>query len=467
MVEYTDVVNTGIAWLPQIPQHWEVRKLKYAFDERSDKGYPNEPLLVSSQNMGVVLKSVYGKRTVEALKDLDKLKLVKVGDYVVSLRSFQGGIEYAYYQGIISPAYTIMEPHKDCKSDYYKFLFKSAPFIKLLTTCVTGIREGQNVDYKKLRNVEIPIPPRAEQDQIVRFLDWKVSKIKKLISIRRKEIQELEELKAHAIDKIVIHGLHGSAETQNNDIRWDIDYPSTWKLERLRNLFTFRKGLSITKANLEPTGILVISYGQVHSKKNSMVGLNNELFRYVNSSYLKTDPSALVQKGDFIFADTSEDLDGSGNCAYVDRSDKIFAGYHTVIAHPKEGTDNKYFAYLFKSPTWRYQIRKKVNAVKVYSITQQLLKDVFLLVPPQDEQQEIVRYLDSTCVKIDSLIESTHKKIAELTEMKSVIISDVVTGKIDVCNVTIPEYEHIDNIYDDNNEDGEETDETETDGEEA
>ena len=138
-----------------------------------------------------------------------------------------------------------------------------------------------------------------------------------------------------------------------------------------------------------------------------------------------------------------------------------------MIAHPKEGTDNKYFAYLFKSPTWRYQIRKKVNAVKVYSITQQLLKDVFLLVPPQDEQQEIVRYLDSTCVKIDSLIESTHKKIAELTEMKSVIISNVVTGKIDVRNVTIPEYEHIDNIYDDNNEDGEETDETETDGEEA
>lgn len=116
------------------------------------------------------------------------------------------------------------------------------------------------------------------------------------------------------------------------------------------------------------------------------------------------------------------------------------------------------------SPTWRYQIQKKVNAVKVYSITQQILKDVFLLVPSQNEQQKIVQYLDSTCSKIDSLIERTHKKIAELTEMKSVIISETVTGKIDVRNVTIPEYEHVDDIIDEDLEDNEET---ETDGEEA
>lgn len=456
MAKYSDMRHTKEAWLSQIPNSWKMQKIKWAFMERSEKGYPEEQLLVASQNMGVVPKQIYGKRTVEAMKDLDKLKLVKQGDYVVSLRSFQGGIEYAHYQGIISPAYSIMQPKEDFCSGYYRFLFKSVPFIKLLTTCVTGIREGQNIDYKELKNHYIPVPPRAEQGQIVRFLDWKVSEINKLIGIRRKEIQKLEELKSCIIDKFVIHGLHGNFENHNDDIRWEIDYPSNWKIERLRNLFTFRKGLSITKANLEPTGIPVISYGQVHSKKNSMVGLNNELFRYVNPSYLITDPSALVQKGDFIFADTSEDLGGSGNCAYIDREEKIFAGYHSVIAHTKEGTDNKYFAYLFKSPTWRYQIWKKVNAVKVYSITQQILKDTFLLVPSKEEQQEIVDYLDNVCSKIDSLIANTHKNIEELIEMKSVVVSDVVTGKIDVRHVTIPEYEHVDDVVDDDTDNDDE-----------
>lgn len=108
MKVYESYKNTDQFWLKQIPSHWDIHKIKYVFNERSEKGHPKEPLLVSSQNMGVVPKSVYGNRTVEAMKGLDTLKLVKVGDFVISLRSFQGGIEYAYYQGIISSAYTIM-----------------------------------------------------------------------------------------------------------------------------------------------------------------------------------------------------------------------------------------------------------------------------------------------------------------------------------------------------------------------
>ena len=88
-------------WISKIPAHWQAHKMKHLFSERSEKGYPNEPLLVASQNMGVVPKNVYGNRTVEAQKDLHLLKLVRVGDFVISLRSFQGGLEYAYYQGII------------------------------------------------------------------------------------------------------------------------------------------------------------------------------------------------------------------------------------------------------------------------------------------------------------------------------------------------------------------------------
>lgn len=450
-------------WISKIPARWQAHKMKHLFSERSEKGYPNEPLLVASQNMGVVPKNVYGNRTVEAQKDLHLLKLVRVGDFVISLRSFQGGLEYAYHQGIISPAYTILIPHEPMSGSYFRYLAKSKPFIGLLTLCVTGIREGQNIDYVKLKNHLLPVPPREEQDQIVRFLDWKVSSINKLISNYRHQIVLLEEMKQRKIDEAVVKGMRKSALIHNHDVRWDIDYPEHWQIRRIRESFSFRKGLSITKANLVETGIAVISYGQVHSKKNSGVGLNEELIRYVNESYLTTNQSCLVEKGDFIFADTSEDVTGCGNCAYIDWDDTIFAGYHSIIAHPDGSINSKYLAYLFNSSTWRYQIRKKVNGVKVYSITQKMLKDTFILIPPIDEQEEIIRYLDEVYAKIDVTIKKMEAKIANLQDLRICLIADTVTGKIDVRGIEIPEYEFVDEDADAENEDGgeEETEEQE------
>lgn len=143
--------------------------------------------------------------------------------------------------------------------------------------------------------------------------------------------------------------------------------------------------------------------------------------------------------------------------------DKIFAGYHTIIVHSHGSMSNKYLAYLFQSPTWRYQIRKKVNGVKVYSITQRMLKDAFVLVPPIDEQEEIVAYLDDVCKKIDALIEKEDGKIKDLQDLKNRIIGDVITGEIDVRDIEIPDYEY---VSDDVEESDEETDLDESDEEE-
>lgn len=156
-------------WISKIPARWQAHKMKHLFSERSEKGYPNEPLLVASQNMGVVPKNVYGNRTVEAQKDLHLLKLVRVGDFVISLRSFQGGLEYAYYQGIISPAYTILIPHEPMSGSYFRYLAKSKPFIGLLTLCVTGIREGQNIDYAKLKTIFSPSHPVKSRIRLCAF----------------------------------------------------------------------------------------------------------------------------------------------------------------------------------------------------------------------------------------------------------------------------------------------------------
>lgn len=445
---YKEYVSFNDVWITSIPITWQSHKMKHLFCERSEKGYPHEQLLVASQNMGVVPKTIYGSRTVEAQKDLQLLKLVKIGDFVISLRSFEGGIEYAYYQGIISPAYTVLTTKGNIQRGYFRYLAKSKPFVKLLSLCVTGIREGQNIDYDKLKNHLLPIPPRDEQEQIVRFLDWKVSSINKLIINYRHQITMLEELKQKKIDEYVIKGIHKNNTKHNDDVRWKIDYPEHWTIQRISQCFSFRKGLSITKANLEETGIAVINYGQIHSKNNKGIGLNKSLIKHVNKSYLKTNQRCLVERGDFIFADTSEDVAGCGNCAYIDWNDNIFAGYHTIIAHPNRSANSKYLAYLFSSPTWRCQIRKNVNGVKVYSITQRILKDMFILIPPIEEQKDIVNHLDSMCSEIDFIVKMVDKKITNLHNLKSSLIADVVTGQIDVRDVEIPDYEQAEEILD-------------------
>lgn len=461
MVEYTDVINTDVAWLPQVPQHWEVRKLKYAFNERSEKGYPNEPLLVSSQNMGVVPKSVYGKRTVEALKDLDKLKLVKAGDYVVSLRSFQGGIEYAYYQGIISPAYTIMEPHKDFKSDYYKFLFKSAPFIKLLTTCVTGIREGQNVDYKKLRNVEIPVPPRAEQDQIVRFLDWKVSEINKLIGIRQKEIQELEALKSAVITTAITKGIDPSAAMKKTDVYYLPEVPAAWEVTKLKRIC--KVGASINeqlKKHDDQDEVVFLPMENISEDGQIDCSIKQPIAK------VKTGFSSFA-KDDVIVAKITPCFEnGKGACLDKLESD---IGYGTTELFNLRAGDDVLPEYLyFITMTKLFRILgegQMTGSAGQKRVPAAFIRDFTIGLPALDEQQAIVEYIHAEKERIDRLIATKHEQLSALTEFKSTVISDTVTGKIDVRNIIVPEYEHVDDIADDDSEGDEESDETEMDEE--
>ena len=194
---------TNIPWLKEIPEHWEMRKMKYLFDERSEKNHPNEPMLSATQSEGVILQSKYQGRVVVVNTGFEGLKLVKVGDFVIHLRSFQGGIEYAHYRGIISSAYTILNPKYPEYSAYYKRLFKSSSFIDLLKICVTGIREGQNINYSKLKQFSIPVPPLSEQKQIVSYLDAKCSKIDKLIANVTREIECIKEYKQRLISDVV------------------------------------------------------------------------------------------------------------------------------------------------------------------------------------------------------------------------------------------------------------------------
>lgn len=194
---------SGISWIGDIPQHWKLRKMKFTFTERSEKNHPDEPVLCATQSQGVIPQSMYDNRVVVVNKGFENLKFVKVGDFVISLRSFQGGIEYAHYQGIISAAYTILTPTESIDAGYARLLMKSHGFIQLLKTCVTGIREGQNINYELLKNKFIPIPPLEEQEKIVDYIDRKTTEIDRLVVELTYQVEYLKEYKQRLIADVV------------------------------------------------------------------------------------------------------------------------------------------------------------------------------------------------------------------------------------------------------------------------
>lgn len=189
--------------IDQIPAHWKERRVKDIFTELSIKGFPNEQMLCATQSRGVIPQSMYENRVVTALTGLENMKLVEVGNFVISLRSFQGGIEYAYYRGIISAAYTILQLSGNNSKEFFRYFFKSPALIKLMKKCVTGIREGQNINYTVLKYENVPLPPYQEQQEIAAYLDEKCGKIDAIIEKIGSKVERLKELKRSLINEVV------------------------------------------------------------------------------------------------------------------------------------------------------------------------------------------------------------------------------------------------------------------------
>ena len=214
---------------------------------------------------------------------------------------------------------------------------------------------------------------------------------------------------------------------KDSGIAWIGEIPEHWEVKRMKSIYNFGKGLNITKADLVDKGIPVISYGQIHSKLNIGTCIKDSLIRYVPKVYLENNNTSLVKKGDVIFADTSEDLEGCGNCIYIDRDMLLYAGYHTIIAKNISTSYNRYFSYLFQTDCWRSQIRRLVNGVKLFSIPQKLLASTDVITPSTQEQQSISTYLDQKCGKIDELITLQEEMITKLQSYKQSVITEAVT----------------------------------------
>jgi len=210
-------------------------------------------------------------------------------------------------------------------------------------------------------------------------------------------------------------------------VEWLGDVPEHWEVKPLRSVFKFSKGLTITKEDLLDEGVQCVNYGEIHSKYGFRLNPLVHPLRSVARAFLVSNADAVVCSGDFIFADTSEDLAGCGNFTHLSTDDQIFAGYHTIIGRPRLGNIPLFLAYHLHSQAFRSQIHKQAKGIKVYSITQSLLKAAKCLLPPLPEQRAIAAFLDRETAKIDALVEEQRKLIALLKEKRQALITQVVT----------------------------------------
>ncbi|WP_323081266.1 restriction endonuclease subunit S [Klebsiella variicola] len=216
-------------------------------------------------------------------------------------------------------------------------------------------------------------------------------------------------------------------EYRDSGVEWLKAIPEHWKISKLRYQFVFDKGLTITKEHLQDEGIPCVNYGEVHSKYGFEVDPEIHTLKCVSDKYLKDNSSSLLAKGDIVFADTSEDIDGSGNFTQLVTDTVTFAGYHTIIARPFERENSRFYAYLLDCKELRSQVRHAVKGVKVFSITQAILRNLSIWLPSKDEQAKIAAFLDHETAKIDKLIEKQQQLIEFLKEKRQAVISHAVT----------------------------------------
>jgi len=199
--------DSGVEWIGEIPEHWEIVKSKRLFMARKERARKSDLQLTASQKHGVIYQKDYmeleGRKVTQVETNYEILKRVEPNDFLISMRSFQGGIEYCRYEGSVSSAYVPLIPIKDVVSEYFKYLFKSYVYIQALASTSNLVRDGQALRFDNFSLVDLIIIPEHEQENIAKYLDEETVKIDKSISLQEKQITKLKEYKTTLIDSVV------------------------------------------------------------------------------------------------------------------------------------------------------------------------------------------------------------------------------------------------------------------------
>lgn len=424
-----EMKDSGIEWIGKIPEKWKVQRAKTLFSQRLTKGNQDITLLAATQKYGMLPQSeVEGVVQVKENADLQQFRTVHKDDYVISLRSFQGGFEFSQYEGVCSPAYQVFYNIKPICHPYYRLLFKSDGFIKKMNSLTVGIRDGKSIQYDDFANSLIPVPPLDEQEHIASYLDHKCSQIDAIIAQQQEVIEKLKAYKLSVITEAVTKGVNPDVPMKDSEIDFIGSIPETWRICRLRNIGTLQNGIS-KGGEFFGHGFPFVSYGDVYRNFSLPV----QVAGLIDSSD-EERRNYSVESGDIFFTRTSETIEEVGFSSVCEETipDATFAGFLIRVRPFTDDLVPKFAKYYFRSNHHRYYLVKQMNLVTRASLGQDLLKSMPVLVPPKDEQISIAAYLDKKCGAIESSIEYKQRVIERLIAYKKSLIYEVVTGKKEV-----------------------------------
>lgn len=413
---------SGFEWIGGIPTSWELYKGKYMFTQRNLRGNTIELQLLSpTQKYGVVPQSVYEDRSgMSAVKlnenaNLSALKTIHKGDFCISLRSFQGGFEYSEYEGVVSPAYQVFYPVVKVARGYYKYLFKDSGFIEKMNSYTMTLRDGKNIAFADFGNTYIPCPPVDEQQHIADFLDAKCAEIDVLTADIQSQIDTLEQYKRSVITETVTKGLNPNVEMKDSGIQWIGDMPAHWDVIRGKYILRYMQ-----KPVREDDGVITcFRDGEVTLRSNR----REDGFTMSDKEigYQGIDVGDLVVHG----------MDGfAGSIGISDSRGKASPVLNVL------DTDQckRYIMYYLRSMAYSDVFLALATGIRVRScdLRWNKLAELSYPVPPLDEQNAIVKHIDSVLSKADAVIADKKAQLATLDEYKKSLIFEYVTGKKEV-----------------------------------
>lgn len=411
MTTYDTYKDSGIAWLGQIPSHWEVTSLRRFLKPFTLKGFPENQLLSVTREQGVIIRDMSRETNHNVIpEDLSGYKVVKKGQFVINkMKSWQGSYGVSNYDGIVSPAYFVYDLDIANK-EFFSFALRSKAYIPFFMQYSKGIRVDQwDLSPFALKAIPFMLPSPAEQEAIVNYLKNATAKIDEAIAQQQKMIDLLKERKQIIINEAITHGLDPNVPMKQTGIDWLPQIPAHWELKQLRFVVEFLDHLRapITADQRERTNPQYDYYGAS--------GVIDRIDHY------NVDDKVLL-----IGEDGANLL--LRNLPLIYRAEgKFWVNNHAHIIKPKVD-DYDYVAFMLEAGDYTLYITGSAQP----KLTQLNLKSFIVPVPPISEQKLIVSKINQQINPINETIFRCERMIELLTERKQIIINDVVTGKIKV-----------------------------------
>ena len=419
--------DSEVEWLGAIPSHWSVKRNISLFDERKEVNHPEMDLLSVTIDRGVIPQSEITTKKDSSNEDKSKYKVVHSGDLAYNkMRMWQGAIGTSEYDGIVSPAYIILNTRDKAYSKYFHFLYRTELFIKEANRHSYGLCDDMNsLRYEDFKTIYSPFPPREEVLRIVTFLDQKTTEIDEAINKKQRLIELLQEQKAILINQAVTKGLNPNVPMRDSGVEWVGEIPAHWKVlpltKYVRSIVDYR-GKTPTKVEF---GTFLVTAKNI---KNGEIDYEASKEYVAAHQYERIMSRGKPIRGDLLFT-TEAPL---GDVALVNREDIALAQRIIKFRLDEELLLPKFTKYSIMSSYFQRHLSSEATGSTAQGIKASKLHKLRVVTPPIGEQQLIIREIKDRSVEIDACVESTNSEISLLRELRGIFVSQAVTGKIKV-----------------------------------